>query len=400
MVAFSNQLPGLCSRTQRTYFCLLFAFTIVILPMRIVRYLLAISLLLGTMACRKEVEKIVVQVQQVDRQYSWSPSKQLLGNFNILLGVGKGPGGLYFQQPLGFAALEPKTSGALTYTQYLFRGPTDILVRLPIGPEFFVSYFDSLLYLVPNALPVMSGAGGYLRLHQLDPQALRVQRNAYSFNTFGVINTQNYLLFPYETTRRDSKNHLVLTHVTTASRNYPPKYTLQSQLIELPITGGIYPYAPQLLSAFEDYFLVDCGTEGVFKITEGGRVRQVLPPYTGVNTFYAWQGALYATLDNNRFAVSRDKGETWQIGSNGPDLRFTTLQQVGDSLVGVYHGIGSYLFTYNLDPVRQRWRIRPLKDDGLNQTDVNGLTTWGDTVYLATSSGLFKRPLSKFFESK
>lgn len=368
--------------------------------MHFVRCLLLSSCLLGTLACRKEVEKIVVQQVPVDRQYSWSPNKQLLGNFNILLGVGKGPGGLYFQQPFGFAALEPKISGALTYTQYLFRGPTDLLVRLPIGPEFFVNYFgDSLVQLVPNALPVMSGAGGYLRLHQLDPQALRVQRNAYTFNTFGVINAHNYLLFPYETTRRDNKNHLVLTHVTTASRDYPPKYTLQSRLVELPITSGIYPYAPQLLTAFEDYFLVDCGNEGVFKITEGGAVRQVLPPYSGVDAFYAWQGAIYATLDNNRFAVSNDKGEHWQI-STGPDLRFTTFHPVGDSLVGVYHGIGSYLFTYHVDVVRQRWRIRLLKDDGLNQTDINGLTTWGDTVYLATSSGLFKRPLSKFFESK
>lgn len=83
--------------------------------MRFIRSFLVSSLLLGTLACRKEVEKIVVQVQQVDRQYSWSPSKQLLGNFNILLGIGKGPGGLYFQQPIGFAALEPKNSGALTY---------------------------------------------------------------------------------------------------------------------------------------------------------------------------------------------------------------------------------------------------------------------------------------------
>ena len=69
--------------------------------MHFVRCLLLSSCLLGTLACRKEVEKIVVQQVPVDRQYSWSPSKQLLGNFNILLGVGKGPGGLYFQQPTG-----------------------------------------------------------------------------------------------------------------------------------------------------------------------------------------------------------------------------------------------------------------------------------------------------------
>lgn len=364
--------------------------------------LLGASLLLAT-ACRKEVEKIVVQTQVVDRQYSWAPSRQLLGNFNILLGVGKGPNGLYFQQPTGFAALEQKGAGALTYTQYLYRGPTDILVRLPIGPDFFASYSaDSLVWLVPNVSPVTSPSGALIRLHQLDPQALRVQRNSYTFNKFGAIDKNNFLLFPYESAARDNQNHLVLAQVTSSADSHPtlPRYDVKPLLLTLPITGGIAPYSPQLVAAIDDYFLVDCGTEGVFKLTERGQYRQVMPAYTGVNAFFKTQGLVCATLDNQRFAVSHDDGESWQISSNGPDLRFTTLHPVGDSLVGVYHGIGGHLFTFRYLPAGPHWRLRQLKDDGLNQTDINGLETWGDTVYLATSSGLFKRPLSKFFESK
>jgi hypothetical protein len=364
-------------------------------------WLLLGSLLVGTACRRKEIETLVV-IKEVERQYSWTPTKSLLGNFNILLGVGKGPNGLYFQQPTGFAALEPKTSGALTYTQYLYPSPTDLLVRLPIGADFFVSYSgDSLVWLVPNVSPVTTPSGALIRLKKLDPQAVRVQRNVYSFNKFGAINQHNVLLFPYESTARDFQNHLVLARVSEGPYSAPslPRYQVQTQLLTIPITSGIAPYNPQLLTAIDDYFLVDCGAEGVFKISENGTVRQVLPPYSGVNAFYTWQGAVYATLDGSRFAVSQDKGETWQLGT-GPDLRYTTFQTVGDSLVGIYHGIGGYLFTYQQDLVRKRWHIRPLKDDGLNQTDINGLATWGDTVYVATSSGLFKRPLSKFFESK
>jgi hypothetical protein len=45
-------------------------------------------------ACKKEIEKIVVQ----DRQYSWTSDKGFTDSFGILLGAGKGPTGLYFQR--------------------------------------------------------------------------------------------------------------------------------------------------------------------------------------------------------------------------------------------------------------------------------------------------------------
>lgn len=45
-------------------------------------------------------------------------------------------------------------------------------------------------------------------------------------------------------------------------------------------------------------------------------------------------------------------------------------------------------------------RLRELKNDGLNYADFSDLVQLGDTVYLGTTNGLFKRPLAKFFESK
>jgi len=364
---------------------------------KIIQLSLATCLLLNT-ACRKEIETIVVQ--EVDKQYSWSPNRGFYGNFNILVGSGKGPNGLYFQQPGGFAAFLGAPTGPLSLTQYIFGGPTDINVRNPIGRDFFVTYYDSLVHIVPNTHPVMGGAGCFIRLKKLDPQVLQVQRNFFSFNKLAAISNNNYVLIPYETTRKDAKNRLVLAHITTASTLYYPVYAAQSRIIELPITSGIYPYMPTLLMAFDDYFLVDCGSEGVYKITESGSVQQVMPANTGVNTFFKWRGALYATLDGQRLAVSTTNGDTWQITSGGPNMLYTTIHPIGDSLVGISHTLGGPLFAFNLDMAKKRWRIRPLKDDGLNQTAINGLETWGDTVYLATSGGLYKRPLSKFFETK
>jgi hypothetical protein len=52
-----------------------------------------------------------------------------------------------------------------------------------------------------------------------------------------------------------------------------------------------------------------------------------------------------------------------------------------------------------------RWRpdcytTRPSKNDGISNAAITDLIQLGDTVYLGTTNGLFKRPLSKFFESK
>lgn len=100
-------------------------------------------------------------------------------------------------------------------------------------------------------------------------------------------------------------------------------------------------------------------------------------------------------MSNSRLAISTDNGNTWRITIGGPDLRFNTIHSVGDNLVAITHFYGgSRLYTPNLNT--QTWCLRPLKDDGPNQTAINSLETWGDTEYLATNSGLFKHPIDKF----
>ena len=348
-------------------------------------------------ACKKEIEKIVVQ----DRQYSWTSDKGFTDSFGILLGSGKGPTGLYFQQPGGFAALEGQSGGPLRYTQYTSWGSGNLDKRFLIGPEFFVTYYDTVVSIVPNTQPVTVGAGGLIRLKQLDPKALYVEPNTAPFNCFAALSKNNYLLFPYESGRYDFKNRLVLAHIITTPGPFSPIYTAQSKIIELPIVQGYSDWKPRLLTSIDGYFLVDCGSEGVFKITEAGDFRKVMPNNSNAFSFFKWQGALWAGLSNSKLAISTDNGDNWQITTGGPDLRSNTVHAIGDSLVVMTHFYGGgRLYTLNLSLAKQKWHLRQLKDDGLNQTAINDLQTWGDTVYLATSSGLFKRPLKVFFESK
>jgi hypothetical protein len=348
-------------------------------------------------ACKKEIEKIVVR----ERQYSWTSDKNFTDSFGILLGSGKGPTGLYFQQPKGFAALEGPPAGPLRYTQYSYLSSNNLDTRFLIGPEFMVTYYDTVVSIIPNTQHVTSRAGGRIRLKNIDSRALYVEPNTAPFYPFAALSKNNYLLLAYESGRYDFKNRLVLTHVTTTSNFNYPVYGAESKVIEIPISRGLGSYKPQMIASIDDYFLVDFGGEGIYKITEDGNFRKVMPGNSDAFTFFKWQGTLWAGLGYSKLAVSTDNGDNWQITTGGPNLRSTTVHPVGDSLVVMTHLYGGgRLYTLNLSLAKQTWQLRPLKDDGLNQTAINGLETWGDTVYLATSSGLFKRPLSKFFDSK
>ncbi|RZK21839.1 MAG: hypothetical protein EOO56_10620 [Hymenobacter sp.] len=298
------------------------------------------------------------------------------------------------------AALEGQPNGPLKYIQYLSWGTGSLATRFVIGPEFLLAYHDRVVSIVPNTQPVTGHAGGRIRLKNIDPRALYVEPNSAPFNAFAALSKNNYLLFPYESGRYDF-NRLVLAHIATTSNFNFPVYEAQSKIIELPIGPSFGNYKPQLLTAVDDYFLVDCGSEGVYEITEAGSIQKVLPDNAGAFAFFKWQGALWATLSYSKLAVSTDNGDNWQITAGGPNLRSHTIHPVGDSLVAISHLYGGgLLYTLNLSAAKQTWRLRPLKDDGLNQTAINSLEAWGDTVYLATSSGLFKRALNKFFENK
>ena len=360
---------------------------------------LLLSLCLG---CTKEVEKVVVRVEVRDKTYSWKPMPQFTRNYRILLGSSTGPNGLYFQQPSAFAALEQR-GGRLDLTQYWLNwNPTDISIRNPMGPEFFITYIDSLIFIIPNTAPVASQAGGRIRLHKLDNRVLKVQKNIYPYAKSGAINRNNFLLMPYRRVGPHTENCFVLSRIDRAPQSVgDPIYRPQSRTVVIPVVDFNYPYDVALVVAIDDYFIVDCGREGIYKIREDGTFRKLALGVSEIMTCFKWQGNVYAHAFNRGLAVSSDDGETWRATFGTPDnFRFNTMHPIGDSLVGVFHGVPSFIFTLKYDLVNSRYRVRPLKDDGLTDNEINGLEVWRDTVYVATSGGLFRRPLAQFFESR
>jgi hypothetical protein len=168
-----------------------------------------------------------------------------------------------------------------------------------------------------------------------------------------------------------------------------------SQRIEIPISYLVASSYVRNIAAIDDYFLVNLVDAGIYKIKQDGTFRQV---HSGAlaDAFYKWNNTVYAPVEYNRILTSTDNGDSWQLSTGTPDhFTLTNYYTVGDSLVGVHFG---NLFTLNWNG--PRFTSRFLKNDGLERARITGIETLRDTVYVATTSGLFARPIKQFFETK
>ena len=351
-------------------------------------------------ACKKEVEKIVVR--EVDKVYSWTEIKRLYGTDQIILNTGKDANSVFMQTPVMLGILSPLKNPPiknrfgyyLTAAAYL---PADVNLKAPISADFLAfPVRDTLIQLTRPAEPVTNSFNGFINLRQLDPQAASFLRSETPWLPFGAINRNNVLLFGYRTTLTSPSpdQRFVLSKVSLKNEQLQP----QSRVVTIPLTP---PGLPQIrwIVAIDDYFLANCGDTGLYKIREDGSAKQVFS-YSVTDACYKWQGILYAVEEYNSILTSKDDGETWQRSTGTPDaFNFTSYHAIGDSLVGVARQAGSnYLFTLRWNG--PNYTTRFLKNDGLGQGSISGIEQLGDTVYVGTTSGLFKRPLNRFFENK
>jgi hypothetical protein len=351
-------------------------------------------------ACKKEVEKFVIQ----DKVYSWAPTAGLYGKQQIILNMTKDAAALYLQHPGLMTTVSPVPAANLAsrglYIYGAYTGfSSDLDLRLPMSAAFIATpALDTLVYLIRPREPVSSTSATRIRLRQLDPLALRVEPNSViNKEAFGAIDRNNYFLFSYYSTNRAALR-FVLSQVTLQPFGTSALLQAKSRTIAIPRTILSVNSAVRWIIAVDDYFLVNCEDEGLFKVREDGSFKRVFGPnYT--DTCYKWQGAVYMVESFSSVLKSTDDGETWQRYTGTPDaFNASTYHVVSDSLVGVKHGLVSLLYTLRWNG--SAYRLRELKSDGLGQGSLTGLEQLGDTVYIGTTSGLYKRPLSKFFESR
>jgi len=354
-------------------------------------------------ACRKEVEKIVVQ--EVEKQTSWMASPGLYSTSAVIIGMSKTANSVLVQSPVFLNIITPKP-GSPAYRQFGYIGrvavgfPADVYLRMPFSADFFVSAYsvqDTLVTLAPTAEPVTTGYSTYVRLRKIDPQAIGITANkSPSGLPFGAINKHNYLLFGYQAAGPAGNLNFALTKVT---RQAVGNITAQTQRVRIALPLALAGSQLRWIKAIDDYFLVGCEDAGLYKIREDGSVTCVFAAPTLATTCYQWQSTVYVPESDGSILVSTTNGDSWQRYQGMPPvLRFATYHAVGDSLVGVSQALGPQLFTLNWRG--PAYRLRVLRNDGLGQGEVRGLEQFGDTVYAGTTGGLFRQPTKGFFVTK
>ncbi|AWM34755.1 hypothetical protein [Hymenobacter nivis] len=399
--------------------------------MRKLGYYFIVSTLLAGSACHKEVETVVVQ--EVDKQYSWAEVKHLINSQRNVMQVLPGTNTLNLQETGNFEVLSPIAGSAEKAVNGYYTGfghtlsrtwgfdplPWDLRNAVPMNANFYANpngygdvSSDTVLTIYPTKF---LDIGTRLHLKGLDPTATRFENFLLGSRfPFGVINRNNYLLCGYSTNTQENAFHLVLTKlVNTAtvgitSFGLSPTGTTQitSQLIRVP-TADRSQSSFKSFWAVDDYFLVWCANFGLFKINQDGSFQQVNGTFTQVTgpvnptAVFKWKGVVYAMQNGGTIWTSANDCASWQrIDGFNSALNLSTFYPVGDSLVGITHGIiTNSLYTL-------RWlnantiKLRELKNDGIGYANFSDLAQLGDTVYLGTTNGLFKRPLNKFFDSQ
>lgn len=336
----------------------------------------------GFLACKKSVEIVEVPTE---KQTSWMEVPGFSGIGRIFLGSGRSDAALYFQQPYFFT--EYKNS---KITQYGAGLPTDIDIRLPISSQFTATaYSDTILRVFSNTNPITSPTGGYFNLKQIDPAARAIQTRAVPFRAM-AINENGVLALVYTTDQ--PQFNLLLMKVTT-SANYPYVDTIFTRKVRIARTS-VGAYIRQV-ETVGDYFLVGIPAQGLYKIREDGTVTKV-EFLKAIDAFYAWQGKVYGHAEWGTAYISDNNADSWQPFEGIP--AFMTSSQfytVKDSLIGA-----SRDNIYTLKWENNRFTTRFLKNDGLENVQINGVEVLKDSVYVATTAGLFVKPVAVFFEGK
>jgi hypothetical protein len=372
-----------------------------ILPLNLMKQVYALAAVLF-ISCNKDKDPKIVEVT---KETAWREVTSLYRTGRVIQNMAGDGNTIFLQQLNYFTPITNSKAIPLTYVT----GVTDVQVRIPIAPRFYVTASDTIVRFWKTAEPLASDVypgKAYLSVKKLDPAARKVTKSLTSFGYISpfssiVINKNNYVLLHYSTAdeypSQTTSANFILAAVDPNTREGNAPRLLSAQRITLPVNSNRGSYNFKSIVSIDDYFLVSFDG-ALYKIYQNGIVKQVaklFDNYDGAYSLYKWQGRLYCIAFNNTL-VSETDGETWHTYTQIPnDLLPSRPYPVGDSLVCA---VGENLVSW-------RWRgasasFRVLNNEGLERSLINGIQVLHDTVYVGTSNGLFVRPLKKFFESK
>ncbi|MFM7855830.1 MAG: hypothetical protein ACKO96_28895, partial [Flammeovirgaceae bacterium] len=100
--------------------------------------------------------------------------------------------------------------------------------------------------------------------------------------------------------------------------------------------------------------------------------------------------------ENGQLATSSDNGYNWNSYSGFPQAMATgTYYTLQDSLT---YAIGNQIYSAKFDLPNATFK--ELKNDGLEGNRITSISAFNDSIYITTSTGVFFRSKSGFFDYK
>jgi hypothetical protein len=338
-------------------------------------------------ACKKTQ---IIEVP-VEKKNSWSEVKGFSGTQRVFLSSGSDSSQIFLQHPGFFTSLQPEPVTGINL--YDISMPTDVKIRIPISSAFFAyPYGDMAIMFRNNRNPILSPSKGYFNLQQIDPSLTKIRTDFMDVFKCFAINKNNELIVNYYTNTPGEPYTFMVIGIQTYS-SYPSVDTTFCKKVSIPKNlpiGGV-----RSMTAIHDYFLVEIFPDGLFKIKSDGSYSKVYSSPAHADAIYEWNGKIYAHQEWQNFLVSSDNGENWQqFNGNSEILTNTKYYKIKDSLVGTFK---DKIFTLSWSD--NSYTIRLVKADGLEGTVINGIEILNDMIYTATTSGLYRKPVTSFFES-
>lgn len=339
-------------------------------------------------------EKIVNIEVEVDKKYSWEEVRGFSGSSKIFVGSGKSGDTVYFQQ----LNAHTQMFGNKVIKYWGFGGMADLSYIYPFNGGLTAVLNGETTLSICN----LNGAGGlgstantlYMYLTELDQRFDYLQK-PWNLNQLIAINESKQILFRYKLKGYDSTLSMMLVSFSTLPGDWKNIDTLSTKIITIGLENAV-ANSITYIGGFKNYFLVgfdqyDCliykvYTDGSYKLLDRcGSIRYV----------FEHLNRLYFLTDRGLFASDNDAETIYQVAELYGVDRTTKFRSIGDSIVGFND---DYLYTMNFNNNAVNFRL--LKNDGLIDKGITGMEVLNDTVYVCTYSGLYKKPIKTFFESK
>jgi len=337
-------------------------------------------------SCEKEVETLV---EPTAKEETWQDHPRFTSLNRIKTNMAKSDENLYVLGPYFHSRISPDNQ-----VQHA-RITNDFVERLPINSQVFVDFWgptSSHLSIRPNESPINGPMAAHIDLIKYDSTFTDFKNSYWVRTEIAALSEDNQVLIAYNSTEG---RKLALIKPVFPSVGFPGIASVHILTVKdyNQSTGAGAPFC------INKHFYIQLGNHfesSLYRIDSLGQCSKVTDVTNGILELFEYNGTLYATEDLEWLYISNDDGLTWTKYSNFPrDLILAQYYQVGDSLVG--HTSSANLFTLNFNG--PEWKVRFLKNEGIEGQLITSVLDYRDTVYISTLGGLFSKSLESFFET-